>query len=56
MNTEHGLLYPFKVADPYVEMDTLGLFVAVLLHRKGALPHAIHNRAFDGALIGEQLR
>ena len=45
-----------KVADPYVEMDTLGLCVAVLLHRRGALLHAIHNRAFDDGLIGEQLR
>ena len=28
-----------QVADPYVEMDTLGIFVAVFLHRPGAYVH-----------------
>ena len=37
-------------------MDTLGIFVAVFLHRGGAYTHAIHNRASVPGALGQQLR
>jgi NAD-dependent SIR2 family protein deacetylase len=45
-----------KEADPFVEMGTLEIVVAAILHRPLAYVHAIHNRGSLGGVIGVQLR
>jgi len=44
-----------RIADPFVEMGILELFVALVLHRPMAYIHAIHNRGSLKGALGKEL-
>lgn len=45
-----------RIADPFVEMGILDLFVALVLHRPMAYIHAIHNRGSLKGALGRVVR
>lgn len=45
-----------RIADPFVEMGILELFVALVLHRPMAYIHAIHNRGSLKGALGRVVR